>query len=188
MKNLIFTVAFFFTIVFSTFAQFVVEIDVIGTGQKEYIKVYDIDTIFITNKFVEKVDDDEWLETDDAVNSYFINERPNLVELSLVEVFDTIKSDTLKCVYLDSMNNDFDFVVYDSICNYYELVKKEEYLTKFNVKGEKIILPNITFYKEINSSDDFDKLVKYNHITFMQFNPYKKEWVVVDIKDAITMR
>jgi hypothetical protein len=178
MKNLIFTVAFFFTIVFSTFAQ-EFEVNIIGAEQKEYIVSDSIHTIFITNKFVEKVDYDEWLETDDAVNSYFINERPNLVELSLVEVFDTIKSDVLNCEYSYSFIGDS--IVRDSICNYYEL-KKEKYLTKVNIKeSKKVILPNITSSKEINlNSDDFDKLVKNNNIIFMKFNSYSKEWVKIE--------
>ena len=180
-----FLTALFTFISFLTYSQnqqkFVVEVDNMKNGQKEYIDPFFIDTIFIIDEYVVETSEDNWSQVPNFHKKYFV-EKPTIVELYKIEIFDTLRLDTIECEYIKKFNSETrKFIILDSICRDYRLELKEEFLTKinFNNVSSELTLPNVYTGKMITEPaiKDIENILKnYKHIKFVQFDRVFGSW------------
>ena len=161
--------------------KFVVQVDNMENGKKEYIDPFFIDTIFIIDQYVVENSEDNWTHVPNFHKKYFV-EKPTIVDLYKIQIFDTLKLDTIECEYIKKFDSETrKFIILDSICQDYRLELKEEFLTKikFDNVSSDLTLPNVHTGKMVTEpavKDIETILKKYKHIKFVQFDLVSGTW------------
>lgn len=183
MKNLIFIL----TILSSTLFGQNFDAFTMGTDETKTVKLFEIDTVFVTNKFVIEISDDNWIHTNDVIKYFFINERPNLVDLYGISVYDTTFFDKPRVEYVYDFDESYNQVIVDSTIINFEVKEKDFWLTRLGFDDAKNYrFPNVTYKDCIVQTHKYEAiksiLENNNYVVYMEFNG--SEWVQVS-KDNV---